>query len=432
MLLLQSPPSNATCTDDCTNYNFFDNDTSVVTEWSLVCDRRYLSALLNTIYFVGVTMGSLVCGMICDMVGRKKMILFCLYAQGVFGTSLYLANSLEMFMVLRLIQGFFIQGLQGCGYTLLMEMIPPKKRTFCGITWECFWGKNRDLLTCLKSLILSSLTGIGMVLLGIIAYFIRDWRNLQLALAVPTLLTLIYTWMFPESPKWYLAKNKKRDAFNVVVKIAKKNDDTDFFKEYNSLQMETYETNEKLDHESVPLQNGFVEEKHETASILDLFKNKILLKHSIVMITVFFSVTLSYYGILLYLPNLPGGRHLNFILSALIEITAYIIAYFALSSKYLGRRKSMIGYQYLNSIFCMSIGLLTLIEEDYAAKRYMIIFLALVGKGLAVSGFGGMFIYGSELFPTQTRATALGLCGLFARVGSLLAPQIILLVSYLS
>lgn len=269
-----------------------------------------------------------------------------------------------------------------------------------------------------------------MVMLGIIAYFIRDWRNLQLALAIPTLLTLIFTWMFPESPKWYLAKNKKRDAFDVVVKIAKKNNDEEFFKEYNSMQMETYDTNEKHDQESAPLHKGFADDEHEAASILDLFKNKILLKHSIVMITVFFSVTLSYYGILLYLPNLPGGRHLNFVLSALIEITAYIIAYFALSSNYLGRRKSMIGYQYLNSIFCMSIGLLTLIEEDYAAKRYMIIFLALVGKGLAVSGFGGMFIYGSELFPTQTRATALGLCGLFARVGSLLAPQIILLVSF--
>lgn len=166
-----------------------------------------------------------------------------------------------------------------------------------------------------------------MVMLGTIAYFIRDWRNLQLALAIPTLLTLIYTWMFPESPKWYLAKNKKRDAFNVVVKIAKKNGDAEFFKEYNSMQMETYETNEKHDQEAAPLQiKGFEDEKHETASILDLFKNKILLKHSIVMITVFFSVTLSYYGILLYLPNLPGGRHLNFVLSA--SMKKIVIAYF--------------------------------------------------------------------------------------------------------
>lgn len=122
-----------------------------------------------------------------------------------------------------------------------------------------------------------------------------------------------------------------------------------------------------------------------------------------------------------------SGRHLNFVISALIEIASYILAYFALSS-FLGRRYSMISYQYLNAIFCLSIGLLTFVEGDSEWKKWLIIVCALVGKGLAVSGFGGMFIYGSELFPTATRASALGLCGFFARVGSLIAPQIILLV----
>jgi len=403
--LVAASVNNATCSDGCQTYEFLDNDTSVVTEWSLVCDRRYLSALLNTIYFVGVTMGSLVCGALADMWGRRKLILACLYLQGIFGTSLYLASNLEMFMVLRLIQGFFIQGLQGCSYTLLQELCPPKKRTFCGFTWEIFWG-------------------FGMVMLGIIAFFIRDWRALQLALAVPTLITLGWTWIFPESPRWYLAKNRKRQAFDGVVKIAEKNNDEDFFREYNTMQLDTYEGGQKVS-EAVPL-NQSNEEPHESATMLDLFRNKILRKHTLVMIAVWWSVTLSYYGILLYLPNLPGGRHLNFVISAFIEIAAYILAYFALSSP-LGRRYSMISYQYLNSAFCLCIGLLTFVEGDYAWKNWLIIVLALVGKGFAVSGFGGMFIYGSELFPTATRGSALGLCGFFARVGSLMAPQIILL-----
>lgn len=234
--------------------------------------------------------------------------------------------------------------------------------------------------------------------------------------------------MFPESPRWYLAKNKKKPAFDAVVKIAEKNRDGEFFREYNTMQMDTYDAGQKVS-ENVPLTPALIaDEPHESATMIDLFRNKILLKHTLVMVAVWWSVTLSYYGILLYLPNLPGGRHLNFIISALIEIGAYVIAYFALSSP-LGRRYSMIGYQYLNATFCLCIGLLTFIEADYAWKNWLIIVLALVGKGFAVSGFGGMFIYGSELFPTATRGSALGLCGFFARVGSLMAPQIILLVS---
>lgn len=169
-----------------------------------------------------------------------------------------------------------------------MELCPPKKRTFCGFTWEVFWG-------------------FGMVLLGIIAYFVRDWRDLQLVLAIPTIVTLAYTWIFPESPRWYLAKNRKQLAFDATIKIARKNNDDAFFREYSTMQMDTFHNNEKGDNdESAPLKAE--EEPHERATMLDLMKNRILRKHTLVMIAVFYSVTLSYYGILLYLPNLPGGN----------------------------------------------------------------------------------------------------------------------------
>lgn len=54
---------------------------------------------------------------------------------------------------------------------------------------------------------------------------------------------------------------------------------------------------------------------------------------------------------------------------------------------------------------------------------------ALTAKGLAVSSFCGMFIFGSELLPTACRGLGLGLCGCSARTGSLLAPQLMALVS---
>lgn len=60
----------------------------------------------------------------------------------------------------------------------------------------------------------------------------------------------------------------------------------------------------------------------------------------------------------------------------------------------------------------------------------VIVTLTLLAKGLAVSAFCGMFIYGAELFPTICRAAAIGLCGFSARVGSLLAPQLLVLGEY--
>jgi len=40
-----------------------------------------------------------------------------------------------------------------------------------------------------------------------------------------------------------------------------------------------------------------------------------------------------------------------------------------------------------------------------------------------------MFLYASELFPTIIRGVAMGHCGFWGRAGSLLAPQLLFLVS---
>ena len=55
--------------------------------------------------------------------------------------------------------------------------------------------------------------------------------------------------------------------------------------------------------------------------------------------------------------------------------------------------------------------------------------LALIGKASIVSCFCTIFIYSNEIFPTVIRTVGVGACAFFGRVGSLLAPQILLLVS---
>ena len=55
--------------------------------------------------------------------------------------------------------------------------------------------------------------------------------------------------------------------------------------------------------------------------------------------------------------------------------------------------------------------------------------LALIGKASIVSCFCIIFIYSSELFPTVIRTVGVGCCAFWGRVGSLLAPQILLAVN---
>ena len=60
---------------------------------------------------------------------------------------------------------------------------------------------------------------------------------------------------------------------------------------------------------------------------------------------------------------------------------------------------------------------------------FLQVILTLCGKFGVSSALAVMFVYTAELFPTNMRNTALGTCSLFARIGGMLAPQVVSLGS---
>ena len=56
----------------------------------------------------------------------------------------------------------------------------------------------------------------------------------------------------------------------------------------------------------------------------------------------------------------------------------------------------------------------------------------MTGKLGATAAFVVVYIFAGELFPTDVRATGLGLCNVFARTGGILAPMIISLPGVVS
>ena len=57
----------------------------------------------------------------------------------------------------------------------VMELFPTDQRTFAGTFVEFAWT-------------------LGLVTLTPIAYFIRDWRSLVLALGLPHIITIVFYW----------------------------------------------------------------------------------------------------------------------------------------------------------------------------------------------------------------------------------------------
>jgi len=68
-----------------------------------------------------------------------------------------------------------IKGAMLVGYVLASELFPAIYRTYAGTVLELFWAA-------------------AWMFLALLAYLLRDWRHLQLAITLPAILTLPLIW----------------------------------------------------------------------------------------------------------------------------------------------------------------------------------------------------------------------------------------------
>ncbi|GFR85905.1 solute carrier family 22 member 6-A [Elysia marginata] len=177
---------------------------NIVSEFDLVCSKKYLVSMATTIYFTGVMLGGLVFGDLADRFGRLPVMLFTLYASIIVGLTVAFSVNYLMFVCLRFIHGVLIQGLQTSAYTLIMELFGPKDRPFAGIMAELFFGVT------------------FMILAGL-AYGLRHWQHLQIAASLVAVVTLFYPWVVPESLRWLIMKGKLEKAEKQIQRICKTN-----------------------------------------------------------------------------------------------------------------------------------------------------------------------------------------------------------------
>ena len=74
-----------------------------------------------------------------------------------------------------------------------MEMFLPAYRGVAGAMLEVFWG-------------------IAVMLVAPIAYLLQNWRYIQLAISLPSVLAIAYIWW--ATKKWIDNKFDKRDIFS--------------------------------------------------------------------------------------------------------------------------------------------------------------------------------------------------------------------------
>ncbi|XP_055595322.1 organic cation transporter protein [Uranotaenia lowii] len=358
-------------------------------EWELVCDRRWMGALAQTIYMLGVFTGAVWLGGLADKVGRKKVFCWSGLLQLILGVAVAFTPEYYSFLVIRYLYGIFgSAGSYITGFVLTMELVGPSKRTPCGITFQAMFA-------------------FGICLVAGWGAIIHDRQILQVIYGLHGLLFIAHWFVMDESPRWLWMQNRRREAIDIIAKAVKMNG------RGLKVDKEYYLSKDKghFEEEAAPSQAG----------LADLFKTPNLRKMTLNVCLCWFANSITYYGLSLSSGKLGGNPFLILFLMAIVEMPSYIAISFLLDK--LGRRSITSSLMIVGGICCIVAAYLT---KGSIESTTIVMF----GKLFIAGSFAVIYNYSAELFPTVVRNSGMGLGSMCARLAGAATPMIILFDSF--
>lgn len=352
-------------------------ETSITSEWDIVCSRKWLRSVIQAVYFGGLVVGSFFMGDMADRFGRVPVIFGSSILLFITSIGISFCPEYISFCVSRFLNGISVAGLHNIAYVWVLEVVGTDYRAMAAVATEFFWS-------------------LGFLMLAGTGYLIRDWMSLQLAIGVPTIGFVVYKWVLPESPRWLISQGRFEEAEEVFRKAAK----------LNGKQLPTKLQFKKSIGEKV------------SYSFVDLLRTPNIRKQTIILWYCWFVVCLVFYGLSLGASNLAGNPYLNFASMGLVEVPAFIFC--ILTFWHIGRKSTL--------CFSFTITGVVLLLRLAIPKTTDSILLgldttcAMVGKMSASAAFVTMYVYSTELYPTPIRSLGLGGTSMMARLGGMIAP----------
>uniref|UniRef100_A0A3Q3MQR0 Solute carrier family 22 member 13a n=1 Tax=Mastacembelus armatus TaxID=205130 RepID=A0A3Q3MQR0_9TELE len=188
------------CQDGWVYYNLM-YESTIVTDFDLICGKAKLVEVIQTVFMVGVLFGSLIFGPCAESFGRKRATQIPVVILFVFVVTAALSPNIYLYLACQFMVGLGAGAYRINCIILSTEWIGVSKRS---------WG------ACVTQLF----GAVGQCILAGLVYAVRDWRLAQLITAAPAAVAIIYIWFIPESARWLLGRGRTDEAKQLIIKAA--------------------------------------------------------------------------------------------------------------------------------------------------------------------------------------------------------------------
>ncbi len=345
-----------------------------------------------SITFVGMTLGSLITGFVGDAFGRRFTYQINLLIFGLASLAAAFTQDMNQLIVCRFVQGLGLGAEIVVGYSTLTEFVPPRTRG----RWLAF---------------MAFIVVAGFPITSVLSYLIIPawgWRPMFVIAGIGSLIVWYLRKKLPESPRWLETQGRNEEAEALMTEI------------------------EKEAASAGPLGRVVPGAAPVQVSAADMMRPP-LLQRMVVGSWVLITINTLIFGFVIFLPQffLRQGLTISHSLAytLVLSISSLVgCAIGAWAADFVGRRMTIIAASVVTIVFGW-------IYARFNAQSDPAMVLA-IGSVLIVAIYvltAMLFgVYTPELFPTEIRLRANGICNTLGRAATVVSPFIVgsLMVKY--
>ena len=338
----------------------------------------------GTLFFLGMFLGAALFGRLADRIGRRNVLMVTVACDAVFGIASVFAPGFGWLLALRFLTGMAVGGTLPVDYAMMAEFLPPKNRGRWLVWLEGFWA-------------------LGTLVVALTAWFAATsavaapWKLIYLVAALPACLGIFLRLWVPESPMYLLHRGREPEARAILDRIRTANGAPALAPQARLVLPP-----------AAPVPAG------------GIFSAG-LARTTLAVLAVWFLVSLSYYGVFVWLPGKLATEGFGFVrgygflvILALAQLPGYALAAWGVEAW--GRQRTLRIFLVLSALGCLLF--VTATTGGVVAGALMLMSFALLGT------WGALYALTPEVYPTTLRATGMGTAGALARLGGLAAPSL--------